>query len=115
MEETTDTNDIGIDKNALIRSIFLAEGGSATNYPYGILKKFKTTTPFQATLNTINTALKTWDGEGDENDFIQHLGNKYAPVGADNDPKGLNKNWVSNVQNLYSEQVKMGSDREATF
>lgn len=75
-------------------AIYLAEGGAKTSHPYGILKKYKTTTPRQACINTINHALRDWDGQGD---FIQFLGNRYCPVGAENDPTGLNKNWVGNV------------------
>jgi len=33
--------------------------------------------------------------------FIAYLGGKYAPVGASNDPSGLNNNWVRNVMNFY--------------
>jgi hypothetical protein len=75
-------------------AIYLAEGGAKTSHPYGILKKYKTTTPRQACINTVAHALKDWNGQGD---FIQFLGNRYCPVGAENDPTGLNKNWVGNV------------------
>lgn len=33
---------------------------------------------------------------------IAKIGSKYAPVGAANDPRGLNKNWVPNVTSLYN-------------
>lgn len=36
-----------------------------------------------------------WDGK---DGFIDFLGSRYAPVGAKNDPKGLNRNWVRNVK-----------------
>jgi len=36
-----------------------------------------------------------WDGNSD---FIDFLGNRYCPVGANNDPTGLNKNWKQNVR-----------------
>ena len=35
-------------------------------------------------------------------DFIDYLGEKYSPAGADNDPEGLNRNWKRNVRNRYS-------------
>lgn len=76
-------------------AIYLAEGGVKTRHPYGILTKYKTTTPRQACLNTIAHARRDWDGNGD---FIEFLGSRYAPIGADNDPTGLNKNWVGNVK-----------------
>ena len=76
-------------------AIYIAEGGANTNHPYGILAKYKTTTPRQACINTIIHARKDWDGKGD---FIEFLGSRYCPIGAKNDPTGLNKNWVKNVR-----------------
>ena len=88
-----------IDVDKLADAIYWAEGGPKTNHPYGILKKYKVTTPRQACINTINHALKDWDGSGD---FISFLGSRYCPVGAANDPTGLNVNWVKNVTYLYN-------------
>lgn len=36
-----------------------------------------------------------------ELDYIAFLGNRWCPVGAANDPLGLNKYWIPNVQQLY--------------
>jgi hypothetical protein len=91
-----------VDVNLLADAIFWAEGGPNTNHPYGILKKYKTTTPRQACINTINHALRDWDGSGD---FISFLGSRYCPVGAANDPTGLNKNWIKNVRKLYEKRM----------
>lgn len=88
-----------INQNRLADAIFHAEGGSKTKHPYGILKKYKTTTPRQACINTIKSNLKRWDGKGD---FIEFLGKTYCPIGAKNDPTGLNKNWVKNVKYYYA-------------
>ena len=78
-------------------AIYLAEGGAKTNHPYGILAKYKHTTPRQACLNTIAHARRDWNGEGD---FVSFLGSRYCPVGAANDPTGLNKNWIGNVNSI---------------
>jgi len=43
-----------------------------------------------------------WNGKGD---FIDFLGSRYCPVGAENDPNGLNKNWTSNVKR-WAEKLK---------
>ena len=40
--------------------------------------------------------------EGHE-DFISYLANRYAPIGASNDPEGLNNHWESNVRQFYEE------------
>ena len=46
---------------------------------------------------TISKNYKRWTDSGENTDFITFLGNRYCPVGADNDPNGLNKYWISNV------------------
>ena len=33
---------------------------------------------------------------------IEEIGAKYCPVGAANDPNGLNKYWVGGVTNVYN-------------
>lgn len=87
-----------VNVNKLANAIYMAEGGSKTKHPYGILKRYKVTTPRQACINTIKSNLKRWDGKGD---FIVFLGKTYCPIGAKNDPTGLNKNWVKNVRYYY--------------
>jgi hypothetical protein len=91
-----------IDKLKLADAIYKAEGGAKTKYPYGILTKYKHTTPRQACINTIRHAQKDWNGKGD---FIKFLGSRYCPVGAKNDPSGLNKNWERNVRRFYNERL----------
>ena len=90
-----------VDANKLADSIYIAEGGARTAHPYGILAHYKHTTPRQACINTINHALGDWNGRGD---FIEFLAKRYCPVGAKNDPKGLNKNWVHLVKYFLTKQ-----------
>ena len=78
--------------NQIADAIFKAE--NSKTHPYGILAHYKNTSPRQACLNTIAHAKRDWNGNGD---FIVFLGSRYCPVGAKNDPTGLNKNWVRNV------------------
>ncbi|MEN3184806.1 MAG: hypothetical protein ABDK93_07440, partial [Atribacterota bacterium] len=40
--------------------------------------------------------------ESGEEDFIAFLGKRWAPVGAENDPKGLNRFFVRNVRYFYN-------------
>ena len=95
--------DKDIDVERLATAIYFAEGGEKTSHPYGILTHYKTTTPKQACINTINHALKDWDGKGD---FISFLGSRYCPVGASNDPTGLNVNWIKNVTYFYNREER---------
>lgn len=74
-------------------AIYKAENSKA--HPYGILAHYKHTTPRQACINTINHALRDWNSRGD---FLEFLQSRYCPIGASNDPKGLNRNWLKNVR-----------------
>jgi hypothetical protein len=85
-----------INVHVLADAIYKAEGGSKTKYPYGIMAKYKHTSPRKACINTINHAKRDWNGKGD---FIKFLSKRYCPIGAKNDPRGLNRNWVKNVKN----------------
>ncbi len=89
-----------ININKLADAIYKAEGGAKTNYPYGILAHYKTTTPRQACINTIKHALKDFKN----GDFIAFLGSRYCPIGCDND-RGTNKYWIKNVKRLYNESL----------
>ena len=91
-----------INVSKLADSIYLAEGGARTAHPYGILAKYKHTNPRQACINTINHALRDWNGKGD---FISFLQKRYAPIGASNDPRNLNSNWYKNVSKFYRRQA----------
>ncbi|MCE5184999.1 MAG: hypothetical protein LLF76_02615 [Planctomycetaceae bacterium] len=46
---------------------------------------------------TIVKNRKRWKCTNRKDSFIEFLGKRYAPVGANNDPKGLNRHWVKNV------------------
>jgi len=94
-----------INVERLADAIYKAEGGAKTSHPYGILKKYKTTTPRQACINTINSALKKFANQTKETDFIYFLSLTYCPIGAANDPTGLNKNWVKNVRFFYYQKL----------
>ena len=49
---------------------------------------------------TVSKNHKRWIDSGENVDFITFLGNRYCPVGADNDPNGLNKHWIPNVRKI---------------
>lgn len=90
-----------IDIPRLADAIYKAEGGSKTSHPYGILKHYKTTTPRQACINTIKSNLKRYKASKSQEDFILFMSRSYCPIGASNDPYGLNKHWVKNVRFFY--------------
>ena len=81
-------------------AIYLAEGGAKTNHPYGILTKYKHTTPRQACLNTIKNQKIRHAKHSCGKDFLTCLRDRYCPLNASNDPTGLNKNWIGNVNSI---------------
>jgi len=85
-----------INVNALADSIYWAEGGLKTSHPYGIMHKYRTTTPRQACINTIRHRLSVWNGQ--EN-FIVFLGKTYSPP-------SINPYWVKNVRYFYDSFTK---------
>ena len=94
----------------LVDSIFHAEGGTNTSHPYGILQNYQHTTPRQATFNTVNHAYRDWTNDGSHGDFLRQLQERYAPVGAHNDPQNLNNNWYNNVSRIFN-SYQNGSTR----
>lgn len=91
----------GYDVERLATAIYHAEGGAKTNWPYGILKRYKTTTPRQACINTIRSKHGEWVKLGAKGDYLDYLASRYCPVGAVNDPSGINRHWKGNVARLY--------------
>jgi hypothetical protein len=93
------TNTVNV--QALVTAIGMAE--NSTNRPYGIMAKRKLTEAEARRWceNTVNHRLADWVKAGKPGDFIEYLSKTYAPIGASNDPKGLNRNWVKNVKWFY--------------
>lgn len=82
---------------AILRAIYLAEGGSKAKVPYGILSiKVKNETEArQICLNTIRNNKRRYAQYGYKQypDFLSFLASRYCPVKA----HPLNKNWLKNV------------------
>jgi len=77
--------------------------------PYGILKPYcsaKTEAQCRkGCLQTIQKAYSRYKKGPQSLDFISFLAKTYAPVGASNDPKNLNKNWIKNVTYFYTKEA----------
>ena len=43
-----------------------------------------------------------WVQQDHPHEFVTYMGSKWAPIGAMNDPKSLNVNWVPNVSKLWA-------------
>ena len=86
--------------NRYVEAIWLAEGGErAKPYYYGIRSvKCKDKADCRAVcFSTVRNNYRRWLEANTTQTFLEFLANKYAPIGADNDPKGLNHNWIKNV------------------
>ena len=96
---------VGIDP-VLATAVMMQESGSgkftSKNNPGGIMdwdNNFKTKRQFATMDDGIKYVIENL-GRRILNDglvSIEELGSKYAPIGAANDPQGLNKNWVPGV------------------
>ena len=91
----------GYNVQRLADAIYHAEGGAMTRHPYGILTKYKTTTPRQACINTIVNQGKRHGEHECGKPYLTCLRDRYCPIGAKNDPLNLNRNWLENVRKLY--------------
>ena len=95
------------DYQALADAIYKAEGGAKAVHQYGIMTKYKVTTPRQACINTCRHAFKDYSLQAQKptkEGFIAFLGARYCPTTGDRlrpSEKALNRNWVPNVNRLY--------------
>ena len=83
----------------IVSAIRYAENGSKGR-EYGILHpRVKPTYRSQAgwCAKTVQNNYDRWIKAGRKGDFISFLGSRYCPIGADNDPNGLNAHWIHNV------------------
>ena len=82
----------------IVAAIRYAENG--TTYQYGIIHKrcpkgYRPQAGWCAA--TVQKNYDRWVKAGSRGEFITYLGGIYCPIGADNDPTGLNRHWIKNV------------------
>ena len=92
--------------DSLADSIYKAEGAERAVKPFGILSVNCNGYDECRTVckNTILNNLeryKLW-GYKEYPTYLEFLASRYAPVGVDNDPRGLNVNWLGNVRALLA-------------
>ena len=84
----------------IVAAIRYAENGGKGK-EYGILHpRVKPTYRSQAGgwAATVQKNYDRWVKAGRKGDYVTFLGKRYCPIGADNDPNGLNKHWIPNVK-----------------
>jgi len=90
--------------NEVVDAIYIAEGGAKTRHPFGILsvKCEGYQECREVCFNTVRNNYFRWIDSGRKGEYLAFLANRYCPVGASNDPKGLNRNWLGNVSKLIN-------------
>ena len=97
----------------ILAAVRYAENGRAGR-EYGVLhpkalgKSYRVQCGWAAA--TIQKNWDRWQKAGAKGEFIVFLGNRYCPVGADNDPHGLNKHWIKNVTK-FTQRFSGGAGR----
>jgi hypothetical protein len=94
--------------NKLVDAIYVIEGGAKTKYPYGIksitikgdTEQERVAYARKICWNTVQNQHDRWIKAGSKGDYLESLANRYAPIGAGNDPKGLNNNWLKNLRKV---------------
>jgi len=86
--------------------IYKIEGAEKTRHPFGVLS-----VPCKGydecrriTVNSLKNSWKRYQKTDKTIPFDQHFANRWCPVGAENDPQGLNKNWLYNFR-FYMEKL----------
>jgi len=85
--------------NKVVDAIYKAEGGSKAQYAYGI-RSVRYSSKEEARricYNTVRNNYTRWLKSGQRVSYLEFLASKYCPIGAANDPKGLNRHWLKNV------------------
>ena len=90
--------DINVEKFA--DAIRRAEG----NANYGVLSiPCKTEAKCrQICINSIKNNLKRYEKSDKNTDFVGFMAKRWCPIGAENDPKGLNRNFERNLRSIYA-------------
>ena len=91
---------------AIVDSIYLAEGADKARKPYGILSVPCTDKADcrKVCYNTVRNNYFRWREARNPGRFIEFLGSRYCPVGAENDPGRLNRHWIKNVEALLNKR-----------
>lgn len=86
--------------NRIVDAIYVIEGGQNAVRPFGIMsvKCEGYSDCRQIAFNTVRNNHRRWIDAGEPGDFLEYLRNKYAPIDAENDPRGMNKNWLPNLR-----------------
>ena len=85
-------------------AIYLAEGGARARVPYGVLS-VTVRSKAQAREVAARVVRREWAVysalHGRREDFATHFARRWAPLGASNDPTGLNRHLAGNIRHHF--------------
>lgn len=92
--------------NSIVDSIYIIEGGEKSKKPFGILSIPCDSYAMcrKVCYNTVENNFYRWAASGRLNNYLEFLGARYAPIGAENDPGNLNQNWIKNLKGVLNER-----------
>ena len=97
-----------VEIDAIVTAIWHAEGAEKAVKPFGILS-----IPCagyadcrRICRNTVRNNHRRWLAAGAEGDYLTFLAKRYCPVGASNDPQGLNRHWLKNVRYFLAKAAR---------
>ena len=82
-------------------AIHVAEG----NDNYGV--QGHDDNPRLTTQNSVVNNVARWRAAGSPGKFVDFMQKRWAPIGAKNDPKNLNKNWAPNVRDALQKDPEV--------
>ena len=92
----------------IVDAIWIAEGKDDATYLYGI-RSIKYRSKAHARyicMNTVKFHRIRHEKHNCKSGFLSCLSRRYAPRMAENDPKGLNKNWLPNILHILGKRRK---------
>ena len=94
------------DYEKMATAIYFTEGSYKTSYPFGVLSVtcHGYTECREVTLNSLKKSWNRYQQTAMKISFEEFFANRWCPVGAENDPKGLNQNWLKNL-NYFMEKL----------
>lgn len=94
----------------IVSAIYKIEGGAKTKYPFGI-KSINTNGDYNKAKriceNTVRNNYVRWQKSSKSIDYLEFLQRRYCPIGASDDPKNLNSNWLKNLRKELGKDFKV--------
>jgi len=84
----------------IVNAIYIIEGGPNAQYLYGIRSVHydDEAEARRICFNTVRNNRARFARQSKYDNYLDFLASRYCPIGAANDPRGLNVNWLRNLR-----------------